>query len=138
MYSYTIVYETHRQLGFFKDHDELYFNITGNGWRLPIDHVSARVAVPDGVPIDQIQVEGYTGSQGSRGKSFSVDVTRNGIARFKSTRPFQPQEGLTVVVGWPKGIVQQPTAVQEWKWFFRDNIHVIPYVLGIIFLLCLF
>ena len=35
---YDIVYTTNRQLGFFETHDELYWNVTGNGWRLPIDH----------------------------------------------------------------------------------------------------
>ena len=34
-YTYTIRYSTNRQLGFFKDHDELYWNVTGNGWSFP-------------------------------------------------------------------------------------------------------
>lgn len=38
---YVITYETNRQLGFFHDHDEIYWNVTGTGWRLPIDRVQA-------------------------------------------------------------------------------------------------
>ncbi len=41
-----ITYRTNRQLGFFDDHDELYWNVTGNHWSLPIDSVSARVTLP--------------------------------------------------------------------------------------------
>ncbi len=33
-YTYTLQYQT-RQLGFFKDFDELYWNVTGNGWPFP-------------------------------------------------------------------------------------------------------
>ena len=47
---YTLTYRTDRQLGFFKDHDELYWNVTGNGWAFPIERVSATVELPPGVP----------------------------------------------------------------------------------------
>ena len=32
---YEIQYRTTRQLGFFADYDELYWNVTGNGWTIP-------------------------------------------------------------------------------------------------------
>ena len=41
-----LVYRTDRQMGYFSDHDELYWNATGNGWSFPIDHASARVLLP--------------------------------------------------------------------------------------------
>jgi len=37
-HTYAITYTTAHQLGFFADHDELYWNVTGNGWQFPIDH----------------------------------------------------------------------------------------------------
>ena len=40
---YTITYTTSRQLGFFRDHDELFWNATGNGWAFLIEHASATV-----------------------------------------------------------------------------------------------
>ncbi|HKR94408.1 MAG TPA: DUF2207 domain-containing protein, partial [Candidatus Angelobacter sp.] len=45
-HTYEFEYRTNRQLGFFKDHDELYWNVTGNGWQFPIDVVSATVLLP--------------------------------------------------------------------------------------------
>lgn len=36
-HTYDFTYQTSRQLGFFADHDELYWNVTGNGWKFPID-----------------------------------------------------------------------------------------------------
>lgn len=47
-YTYTLVYRTDHQLGFFKDYDELYWNVTGNAWEFPIDETSAAVALPEG------------------------------------------------------------------------------------------
>ena len=42
-HTYELVYRTDRQMGFFADHDELYWNVTGNGWDFPIDRATARV-----------------------------------------------------------------------------------------------
>ncbi len=41
--TYTLTYTTNRQLGFFPDHDELFWNVTGLGWGFLIDHASASV-----------------------------------------------------------------------------------------------
>ena len=35
-YDYQIAYLTTRQIGFFDDFDELYWNVTGNGWNFPV------------------------------------------------------------------------------------------------------
>ena len=34
---YEITYRTTRQIGFFAEYDELYWNVTGNGWTFPIE-----------------------------------------------------------------------------------------------------
>ncbi|HEX5689443.1 MAG TPA: DUF2207 domain-containing protein, partial [Roseiflexaceae bacterium] len=36
-HTFTLRYRTTRQLGFFADHDELYWNAIGTGWAFPID-----------------------------------------------------------------------------------------------------
>jgi hypothetical protein len=48
---YRIRYRTTRQLGYFEDYDELYWNVTGNGWTFPIDAAEARVRLPAPVPF---------------------------------------------------------------------------------------
>jgi hypothetical protein len=62
--TYEITYRTDRQLGFFEDHDELYWNVTGNGWTLPIGRATARVSLPGDAPI--VAIDGFTGPQGWR------------------------------------------------------------------------
>ena len=49
-HTYELVYRTDRQMGYFADHDELYWNVTGNGWDFPIDRVTARVELPPAIP----------------------------------------------------------------------------------------
>ena len=46
IYTYTMTYRTHRQLGYFADHDELYWNVTGSDWAFPIEQAGARVSLP--------------------------------------------------------------------------------------------
>jgi hypothetical protein len=46
-HTYQITYRTTRQIGFFQDFDELYWNATGNGWTFPIEHAQAIIRLPD-------------------------------------------------------------------------------------------
>jgi len=108
-YTYTIVYETGGQLGFFKDYDELYWNVTGNGWTFAIDRAQAVITLPPGAEI--LNQAGYTGPQGAKGKDFAVKKVDQGII-FTTTKPLAPKEGLTVAVSWPKGLVAQPSALE--------------------------
>jgi hypothetical protein len=104
-HTYVLTYRTDHQLGFFDDHDELYWNVTGNGWEFPLDKVSATVTLPNNIQKDQIKVEGYTGLQGSIERALTSMVNKNGQAEFKTTRPLGQKEGLTIVVSFPKKIV---------------------------------
>jgi uncharacterized membrane protein YgcG len=118
IYTYTITYQTNRQLGFFQDFDELYWNVTGNGWTFPIDAAKAVIELPSGARI--LQHAGYTGFQGDRGQDFVAKPEDHGII-FETTRGLAPQEGLTVAVAWPKGVVQRPSIQEKMGYFLRDN-----------------
>jgi len=119
IYRYTITYQTNRQLGFFQDFDELYWNVTGNGWTFPIDAAEAVIKLPPGARI--LQYAGYTGVQGGRGQDFVAQPGERDII-FKTTRGLAPREGLTVAVAWPKGVVQMPSIQEKTGYFLRDNL----------------
>ena len=65
-HEYVIRYRTTRQIGFFADYDELYWNATGTGWTFAIDQAEARITLPEAVPFRQTAF--YTGPQGARGQ----------------------------------------------------------------------
>ena len=46
-HEYEIRYRTTRQIGFFAEYDELYWNATGNGWPFAIDMAEARIHLPE-------------------------------------------------------------------------------------------
>jgi len=132
VYTYTIRYRVDRELGFFKDFDELYWNVTGNGWTFAIDRAEAYIELPAGAKI--LNSAAYTGFQGDRGHDFTVQAGARDIV-FKTTRRLAPKEGLTVAVSWPKGVVHEPSGQERLGFFLRDNVAV---AIGLIWLAVLF
>ena len=90
--------------------DELYWNITGNDWTMPIDSVHARVVLPTDITATRTAV--YTGPKGSTASEALIE--RHGReVEFSSTAPLYPYMGLTVGVGWPAGhIAGRPSQAQ--------------------------
>jgi hypothetical protein len=117
---YQITYRTSRQLGYFDQHDELYWNVNGNGWTFSMDRISADVALPAAVPADKLQLEAYTGPQGARGRDYEAQA-RDGAASFQTTRGLPARQGLTIVVMFPKGVVAEPGMLKRLGWFLGDN-----------------
>jgi len=134
-YTYTLSYRTNRQLGFFPNHDELYWNVTGNGWIFPIEQASATVVLPRGIKRDAIVLEGYTGPQGSLGTAFESSADSDSHATFVTTKPLQAGEGLTIVVSWPKGFITEPTREMKIRWFLEDNASTLVGLIGLVILL---
>jgi len=132
-YVYTLIYTTNRQLGFFKDSDELYWNVTGNGWVFEIDSAKAVVELPEGARV--LTMSGYTGPQGSRQSEFISRIDYQGRAVFESTRLLNPYEGLTIVVTWPKGYVNEPALGMKIYYIIRDNGSAIIGIIGLLILL---
>lgn len=120
IYTYKIRYKTTRQIGFFENHDELYWNVTGNSWSFPIDKVTAAVKLPFSVSKDKITMEGYTGKLGSAGQAYKAKVLDDG-GEIQGTRKLYKNEGLTLVLTWPKGVLSEPTLIQRYKYFLNDN-----------------
>lgn len=119
-YQYRITYRTTRQIGFFDTHDELYWNVTGNGWTFPMDDVAATVALPAPMPPASLSLSGYTGYYGASGQDYSASV-HDGGGRIRATRPLREREGLTLLMSWPKGLVEEPTALDRLIYLLHDN-----------------
>jgi uncharacterized membrane protein YgcG len=124
-YTYEITYKTTRQIGFFTEYDELYYNITGNGWQFPIFESKATILLPDDTPMSQVTIKGYTGTAGSNEqaiRSYKTQQNGRGAVVIEATRSFNEYEGLTAAVTFPKGIIPEPTSVENTVRFIFDNI----------------
>ena len=132
-HEYVIRYRTTRQIGFYPDFDELYWNATGNGWDFPIDQAEARISLPERVPFRQSAF--YTGPQGSQGRDATVVEQQPGRIVFRTTRPLPPRSGLTVAAGWQKGLVEPPTTGQRAAYWLEDNRALAVGLVGIVLVL---
>ncbi len=110
---YSINYLVKGVLLGYSSYDELYWNVTGNGWGVPIEKVESLVVLPSsGV----LQSSCYQGVAGSVEKCTATGG--NSSASLSSTRALAAGEGLTVAVGYKKGLaalitVAKPKTIWE-------------------------
>ena len=118
-HTYVLRYTTTRQLGFFEGYDELYWNVTGNGWRFPIDQAEIRIRLPQAVPFGPERAF-FTGAQGSTARDAEVVSERPGEIVIRTTARLGPEEGFTVAVRWQKGVVTAPAPPSRARLWFQD------------------
>ncbi|AZB27985.1 DUF2207 domain-containing protein [Chryseobacterium balustinum] len=104
-YNYEIKYTTEKQIGFFEKYDELYWNVNGTEWNFPVDSISATVNLPQGAGI--LQNSCYKGAYGSTSKDCMAKVLSEHSIEW-SAKDLGPGEGLTIAVGFKKGIMVPP------------------------------
>lgn len=112
VHAYRIRYRVRRAILFFEEHDELYWNATGSRWQVPIDRARADVYLPQGAAPADVRLGCFTGPHGSLA-SDCAEEWRTESVRFEARRPFRAGEGLSIVVGIPKGILREPSAVER-------------------------
>jgi len=134
-HTYQFRYKASRMVGFFEDHDELYWNVTGNDWAFPIDSASATVTFEFDVPAREITHEAYTGPLGASGRDYASYVDSDGRSHFRANNPLPAVNGLTIVVGWPKGFVEAPTTMTKVGWMLEDNSNLLVALSGLVLLL---
>jgi uncharacterized protein (TIGR04222 family) len=134
-HTYTFRYRASRMLGFFEQHDELYWNVTGLDWAFPIDRASATVSFAFEPQTDEVFVEAYTGAAGSTARDYSASIDDLQQVTFVTTRKMPAHHGLTIVVGWPKGYVDEPDEMQRLGWVLKDNANLLAALGGLLLLL---
>ncbi|HTU35919.1 MAG TPA: DUF2207 domain-containing protein [Candidatus Acidoferrum sp.] len=120
-------YRVLNALRFFTDHDELYWNVTGQEWDAPIESASAGIELPEGAA--GVHAVAYTGVLNSRTQQAEVRVNANLVQVYSST-PLGYRQGLTVVVGFDKGLVHQPTLSERIGQFLRSNWPLLVFPIG--------
>jgi uncharacterized membrane protein YgcG len=118
-HDYAIRYRTTRQIGRFGAYDELYWNATGNGWVFPIDVAEVRIRLPQAVRFGQRAA--YTGVQGATASDAEVASEAPGDIAFRTTRPLEPYQGLTIAAAFPNGVVAEPTGGARVRDWMADN-----------------
>ncbi len=129
-HEYVVRYRTTRQIGFFPQFDELYWNAVGTSWPFPVDVAEVRIRLPQEAPFGNRAF--YTGPQGSTTDDARVVSERPGEIVFRTTAPLGPREGLTVAVAWPKGVVEPPQPRSKTSLWLQDNVPPATAALGLL------
>jgi uncharacterized membrane protein len=103
----------------FDDHDELYWNVTGNDWPVPIDSATATIIFPPGT-AGNLRAQAFTGGYGSTEQDALVVVGGDAV-RVTANDALAMREGLTVDVYISKGVLTEPSKLTQAMWFLRSN-----------------
>lgn len=137
VHEYDISYTVRRALNFFKDHAELYWNAVGSDWQVGSDFASTTVTLPDFVSARQLTATCYSGEEGSNAQCDSHELLRGphdtAYGVVYAQQKLLPYHPLTVVIGFPLGLVSPPTWQEKVGDFVRDNILLaLPFTIGIL------
>src|SRR5579872_70017 len=114
-----IDYTVRNGVRFFEDHDEFYWNVTGNDWPVPIDRASAVVGFPDSA-AGSLRAQAFTGVYGSAERGASAGV-RGSEVSFETDNPLPMRGGMTIDIFIPKGILKEPGQFEQFIWFLASN-----------------
>ncbi|MEK7518533.1 MAG: DUF2207 domain-containing protein [Patescibacteria group bacterium] len=129
--TYVISYTVQRAIRFLDAQDELYWNVTGNEWTVPILAARATITSPTGVNF--IKTVCYTGVVGATEHACTLKPETNATS-VTTTRQFTLGEGLTIALALPPGTLAKPTQSQFISWFIADNWYIaIPFILWAFF-----
>jgi uncharacterized membrane protein YgcG len=134
-HTYTFRYRASRMLGFFENHDELYWNVTGVNWEFPIDNASATVSFGFDVSAGDLTAEAYTGAFGYTNRDYTSRIDGSGRVEVETTKVLPALNGLTIVVTWPKGFVSEPSDLDRIGWLLSDNANLLIALVGYALLL---
>ena len=114
----SIEYAVSDALRFFDEHDEFYWNVTGDEWDVPIESASAHIVFPSNAT--GLRANAYTGAYHSRGREAVAEIVGTGVD-VATTSPLGIHEGLTVAVACDKGVFKEPSQLSlVWR-FLRSN-----------------
>jgi hypothetical protein len=129
---YQIAYRTARQVGYFDQHDELYWNL-GRGLGAAVERLSAEVSFERPVAAKDIKIDAYAGVQGQDYHAF----VRESSAAFRATRPLTARESMTILVAFPKGVVERPSQLERGAWYLSTH-RGVPVGAGLLALMLAF
>jgi len=115
-----IHYTVTNAVRWFDDHDELYWNVTGNDWPVPIDSASASINFPPNA-AGELRAQAFTGVYGSQERDARIQVSGNAVS-VETNNPLSMREGLTADVYISKGVLTQPSKLTQAIWFLRSNL----------------
>ncbi len=109
VHTYSFTYTFNGAIDFYKNHDELYWNVTGNDWNFPIDKARLSVILPEGVSVQKQGISLYTGYKGAK----QHHARQIAPLVFETTQSLQSYEGFTAAIPFNKGFFVKPPLLKR-------------------------
>jgi len=132
-HTYSIRYSMTRMGRSFADHDELFWNATGNYWVFPILQSVTRVTLPAGANMDNLV--GYTGRPGSTEQAVTITRVSDNQAIFRTTRRLEAGEGVSVAAAFQAGVLTEPQGLDANLNWLSDHRDLVVPVLALLLVL---
>lgn len=97
---YEIEYTVYGAINQFAEHQEFSWNLTGNKWKTSIEEVNFKINFPRKTTINQSDVIGYTGRQGTKGQDVTWNISENQVVG-KTTRKLRSEAGVSLAIRFP-------------------------------------
>ena len=120
-HTYGLTYQVRRALNYFDNYDELYWNVTGDKWSVPIKQAQAEIILPAAVKQADLQLACYQGRFGSQDRCV-IKQRPDGVILAETRGMLRPGEGITIAVGFPKGLVAEPSLLERLWWMVKDDL----------------
>jgi uncharacterized membrane protein len=114
----SIEYTVANATRFFEDHDEFYWNVTGNDWPVIIESASANIFFPPDA-TGKLRAQAFEGIYGSS-EHARASVEGPG-ASFETNSRLPMRGGLTADVYLEKGVLHEPGAIARFFRFIGSN-----------------
>ncbi len=124
---YVIRYKITNALGYFDKYDEIYWNVTGNEWQFPIEKTEAYIHLPNGAGV--VQTSSYCGPLNSK-----LSCINNIDTNFFYNSELKPGYGMTIAVGFTKGIVQLPDHSMDFIFIIFACLPILVPIITFVFL----
>jgi uncharacterized membrane protein len=133
-HTYAITYRTNRAINFFDGEAELYWNVTGNNWDVPVAKASFALTGPAGVDATALRTACFVGVTGSTEANCAIAADGRTVT-VRAPRNFTRREGMTVAIRFPAGAIDPPTLLDRAGQFIVDNWSIgIPVVVFMVML----
>lgn len=123
-HTYAIGYTVRGGLNSFADHEELYWNVIGGEWDVPIEAGRAEITGP--APVQRVAC--FAGPVGSRA-SCAEAVAEGATATVREPRLGEGR-ALTAVVAFPAGSIANPGPILVDRHDFASAFRATPFTVG--------
>lgn len=113
----TVQYLVRKGINFFDGAPEIFWNVTGHDWHVPIARVTCTIHPPPGVRASSIRYSCFAGRHGT--KEEGVSLVRDDGVVLKSDW-LKPGDHFMTIAGFPKGSVREPGFKLKLLWWLED------------------